>query len=96
MCWQDKLRLNRYKRSLSIVRVMRGIRFAHSFPELGRRGDQGNSVISRLMEIVFRDMATAAAPAKFPVTVRRGINGTRRVLGVAFIQCDCWFCKGKL
>ena len=45
MCWQDKLRLNRYKRSLSIVRVMRGIRFAHSFPELGRSDDQGDSAI---------------------------------------------------
>ena len=70
---------------------MRGIRFAHSFRELRRRADQSDSAISRLMEIVFRKMATAAAPVKFRVTVRREINVTRHALGVVSIQCHCSF-----
>ena len=65
--------------------------YCEQYPFVGLRADQRDSAISKLMEIIFWNMATVAVPAKFRVTVRRDINGTRRVLGVVSIQCDCSF-----
>jgi hypothetical protein len=48
------------------------------------------------MEIVFRNMATVVATAKFRVTVRGEIKETRRVLGVVFLQCDRSFQERKV
>ena len=49
---------------LAVVRVMRGIRFAHCFREVRRRAHQSDSAISSLIEVVFRNMAYRSLTCK--------------------------------
>ena len=75
---------------------MRGIRFSLTFREVRRLAHQSDFAISRLMEIVFRNMAYRSVICELSSHREKWLRSFPGVVGTVLSQCVCLVPKGEV